>query len=387
MKRIGISVYPDFDSIEVIKKELDVAKSLGYSIVFTSIQLGALGFENTEVGINDRFMFLFEYCHELGLEIHADINGKMLKYLGATPDNLEVIHQLHIQVLRLDGGFTDEEVALMTKNYYGISIEENASMLHFPKKRIETVVKQGNIEQYCSCHNFFPLNDTGLSYEDALYSTKLFKSYGINVGIFIGSLYSSKELNSIGRGIVTIEQQRYLPSHVQAMELFAIKDYDYVIFGDSHPSIEELSRVSEVAQNDSFEIIQQKYDVSYVEEYDCHYCLELPVWFNQDIDQELKEKLTSMVLVARRDQPNQLIRAEQSRGLANIPVNLPIKRNAYSLTMHNHLANRYMGELQIPFVDLPSEEYVNVIGQVKPYAYHLVELLKYGKVAFVLKEE
>lgn len=388
MKTIGISIYPDFDKKEKIKEQLDFAKQLGYSIVFTSMQLGDLGFENTEVGLNDDFHFLFNYCHELGMEIHADINDRMLFYLGAQIDNLKPIYDLNIKVLRLDGGFSDQEVAVMTHNEYGIKIEENASMLQFPKRRIETIAKVGCIHNYCACHNFFPLNETGLSYKDTLKSTLLFKSYGIQVGVFIGSLCSSNELNSIGRGIVTIEEQRYKPSYIQAMELFSHEEYDYVIFGDTHPSLEEIKRVSEVAKNDTFEVIKKKYNIEKVEEeLDGIYCIELPVWLNKNIENSLRKQLTSMVFVARSDQPRCLIRATQSRGLSYVKIDNPVQRTALSITLNNHLSNRYMGELQITLEELPSVGYANVIGQVKPYARQLLEEIKYGNVAFVLKEE
>lgn len=388
MKTIGISIYPDFDNKEKIKQQLDYVKTLGYKIVFTSMQLGDLGFENTEVGLNDDFYFLFEYCHEIGMEIHADINDRMLFHLGAQIDNLKAISDLHIKVLRLDGGFTDHEVAVMTHNAYGIKIEENASMLQFPKRRIETIVEEGCINNYYACHNFFPLNETGLSYQDALNSARLFKSYGIQVGIFIGSLYSSCELNAIGRGIVTIEDHRYKPSHIQAMELFVHDEYDYVIFGDTHPSLAELKKVSEVAKNDTLEVIKNKYSIERVEEeLDGIYCVELPVWLNKNIDEKLKKQLTSMVFVARSDQPKDLIRATQSRGISDIGVDNPIQRFPLSITLNNCLSNRYMGELQIVLENLPAVDYVNVIGQVKPYARQLLEEIKYGRVAFVLKEE
>ena len=388
MKRIGISLYPDFDHKEDIKKQLEDAHQLGYSIVFTSMQLGDLGFENTEVGLNEDFYFLFDYCHELGMEVHADINDRMLDYLGAKIDDLKPIHDLHIQVLRLDGGFTDEEVAVMTHNPYEIQIEENASMLQFPKRRIETVVNKGNVNNYCASHNFFPLNETGLSYDDALRSAKLFQSYGIEVGIFIGSLYSSHESNAIGRSIVTIEDHRYKPAHIQAQELMCHDEYDFIVFGDTHPRHDELVKVSQVAKNDCLGMIKNKYDISRVEEELDHiYLVEIPVWLNKNLDEDLRKALTSMVFVARADQPDLLIRATQSRGIASIPVDNPVERTALSITLNNCLANRYEGELQITMNDLPSVEYCNVIGQVKPQAKRLLEEIKYGNVAFVLREE
>ncbi len=67
------------------------------------------------------------------------------------------------------------------------------------------------------------MNETGLSYQDVHHATQLFKSYGMKVGIFIGSMYSSNDLNSVGHGIVTIEEHRYLPSHVQAMDRLPVR--------------------------------------------------------------------------------------------------------------------------------------------------------------------
>ncbi len=389
MKEIGISVYPDFFDQDTIKQQLDTAANLGYTVVFTSLQLGDLGFENTQVEVKDEFSFFFEYCEKLGLEPHVDINDTMFYKLGATLEDLKPLADLKIKVLRLDGGFSDIDAAKLTTNPYGIIIEENASMLQNTTRRIETISEYGNIKQYYACHNFFPLDNTGLDYQDALESAKLFKSYGARVGIFIGSLYSEPHLNAVGHGIITIEDQRYLPSHIQAMELFVQPEYDYVVFGDSNPSYEELKRVSEVAKNNDLDYVNTKYDLSFVKEYDLDgmYCVELPVWFNKNVDEKLKEKLTNIVFISRSDQPSDLVRATQSRDICACGVQNPILRNAYSLVLDNEKANRYNGELQIPLVDLPAVRYANVIGQVHPSAKRLVKMLKYSKVMFVLKEE
>lgn len=389
MKEIGLSVYPDFDDITTMTKTLDNAKKLGYTIVFTSMQLANLGFKNVGTGIEDKFQFLFDYCDKLGMEIHVDINAIMLKQLGGAPDNLKPIHDMKIKVLRLDDGFSPDEIALMTNNQYGIMMEDNASMLWFPKEKLETIVTKGNIKQYCACHNFFPLNETGLSFEDTLTSTRLFKSYGVKVGVFIGSLYSSGDLNDIGNHIITVEDHRYKPSHIQAMEFFIHDEYDYVAFGDTHPHIEELKRVSQIAQNDNLAVIKQQYTINRISEkmLEDRYCVELPVWFDQGIDKELKEKLTSMVFQARGDQPDILVRATQSRDICACACYQPIERLPFSLVIMNEYANRYNGEIQIPLVGLPAVQHANVIGQVKPYAKRLIEATKYGQVPFILKEE
>ena len=62
MKKIGISIYPDFDDIDTIKQQMDFISELGYTDIFTSIQLGDLGFENAGIGLSDAFIYLFNYC-------------------------------------------------------------------------------------------------------------------------------------------------------------------------------------------------------------------------------------------------------------------------------------------------------------------------------------
>jgi len=389
MKRIGISIYPDFDNIETIKNQLDFISELGYTDIFTSIQLGDLGFENTEVGLTDGFIFLFNYCHEKNIIAHVDINDRMLEMLGATVDNLKPIADLKMPIIRLDGGFTPEQTAEMTHNPYGIIIEENASAINYSLARIETIVEKGNIEQYYACHNFFPLNDTGIAFEDVRKVSQLFHQHGIKMGVFIGSLYSSSDLNAVGRGIVTVEDHRYKPSHIQAMEYFACPEFDYVIFGDSHPTKEEMIEVARVAKNDCWDTLNKLYQTNdyYFPLIDNFYCVEIPVWLDKSIDEKLRYTLTHTIFQGRPDQPDQLMRTGHSRGICAMASYLPIDRLAYSICINNNQANRYNGELYIPFKDMAAISYANVIGMVKPYGRRLVELCKYGNVLFVLKEE
>lgn len=389
MKRIGISVYPDFDDIETIKQQLDFISELGYTDLFTSIQLGDLGFENAGIGLSDAFIFLFNYCHEKNIIAHVDINDRMLEMLGATVDNLKPIYDLKMPIIRLDGGFTPEQTAQMTHNPYGIIIEENASAIIYTEAKIEFMKQHANLNQYYACHNFFPLNETGIAFEDVRKTCELYHNAGIQAGVFIGSLYSSSDLNAVGHGIVTVEDHRYKPSHIQAMEYFACPEFDYVIFGDSHPSKEEIIEVARVAKNDHYDYLKTIYKST---GYDFPlingvYCVEIPVWLDKSIDEQLRYTLTHTIFQARIDQPDFIVRTGHSRGICNMESYLPIERQAYSLCICNDQANRYNGELSIPLKDLPPVSYQNVVGMVKPYGKRLVELTKYGKVLFVLREE
>jgi uncharacterized protein len=361
----GLSLYPDFYSFEVLEKRLRYAASLGYTRVFTSIQLGVLGFENTSDEISNDFKQLFKLCKELGIKIHVDINDVMFKQLGCTMDNLQPLVDLNIDVIRIDGGFNFEEIAQLTLNKQGVLIEDNTYAPDFNASRIDTMKRLGNLKQYRACHNFFPRNDTGLSFEDALRIGKGFKDEGIACGIFIGSLESPNDLNQAGFGVPTIEDHRTTPSHIAYSELRNTGIFDAVIFGDSMPSDQELQAVSRVAQLD------------YV---------ELDAWLDKDLDPALKQVITETRLYARADQPPHVVRATQTRKKLPIPVYNTIHREALSITIDNHRHNRYEGEMQIMLEALPFDPAVNVVGRVKPTCKRLLNQVRYMQYPFKIKE-
>lgn len=362
----GISVYPDFYGKADLEHQIVRAAKLGYTRCFTSIQLGNLGFEHTKADAAQDFQFLFDLCDKHGLIVHADINDRVLKTLGGSPNDLKVIADRKIKVLRLDGGFSDEEVARMTANPYHIVIEDNTSMVLDPSKRIDTIKRLGNLKGYAACHNFFPRNDTGLAFEEALRLTRLYSAHGIQNGIFIASLTSPNDLNGSGNGVPTIEEHRYCPPHIAFSELRNTGLFDYILFGDSVPSDEELKAVSDIAQKD------------YV---------EIPVWLDKDLPDNLRKLVTETTSISRPDQPESVLRATRTRGDHKIAVHNAIRRPAYSITLDNVLSNRYEGELQITLKDLDPSPVANVIGMVKPYGHRLVDQIKQSAHPFKLKEE
>jgi hypothetical protein len=362
----GISVYPDFYSKDDLKSQVLRAAQLGYNRIFTSIQLGNLGFEKTKENATQDFQFLFDLCDLHKITVHVDINDRVLKSMGGSPKDLSCIAKMKIKVLRLDGGFSDNEVALMTKNPYGIKIEDNSSMVDSPVNRIETIKKEGDLSHYVACHNFFPRNDTGLSFEDTVMMAKQYASYGIQNGVFIASLVSPNDLNASGNGVPTVEDHRYTPAHIAFSELRNTGLFDYILFGDSVPSDEELQAVARIAQLD------------YV---------EIPVWLDHNLPESLKKIVTETLLLSRPDQAEFVLRATQTRHQGNIQVHHAIHRCAYSITIDNIKSNRYEGEIQIALKDLPPTPVANVIGQVKPYGARLIQQIKYKALPFKLSQE
>ncbi|MCI5774596.1 MAG: MupG family TIM beta-alpha barrel fold protein [Erysipelotrichaceae bacterium] len=383
--KLGVSIYPDFMTISQMEERLVNAKKLGYSIIFTSIQLQDLGFENTQEEIGDNFRYLFDRASELGLECHVDINDVMLEKIGASIHDLNAVKELNIPVIRIDGGFNADELAVLTNNKEGIIIEENLSNYKQLKKNYATVEAKGNMKQYCGCHNFFPLNGTGISMEEAIEVAKEFKRNGNKTGIFIASQYSAPDLNAVGHGVPTVEKHRYLPSYVQVQEIIASKAFDYVIFGDSDPSYQELL---EVAKHNNLvqDVLKQAQDDQEILNIQDMPCIDIPCYFEKIGEDNIK-KLESMVLLARDDKAQKMIRATQTRGKFYFLPNMNIACEKYMIMMQNGEANRYSGEIHIMLDELPPARYTNCIGYVKPYAQCLLKYVHDGKVAFRLVNE
>jgi uncharacterized protein len=373
MREIGISVYPNFYPLDEIKNYLEKANSLGFKKVFVSLILNNHGFEGAQNVSANTWNEILSYCKELGMSVSADINDEVFKELGCTLYDLTALQKMGITRLRIDGGFTNGEVAVLSKNQQGIQIEVNASMsssnnqngsaLHECRDFLETIEKEGNIRQLTACHNFFPLPDTALSLEDIRPINNLFASFGVPVGGFIASQLSPKDLHHLGHGVCTIEKHRFLPSHIAMLELFA-NDFNDVLIGDSFADLSELSDMARCYKQDY---------------------LEIPVVFNQFVPQETKLKMQEHVLISRVDQPANLIRATDTRGI-DVPPCYCAPRDQYTISVLNNRSAQYEGEVQISLKDLGQSVEHNVIGFVHPFAIDLLPYLLAGKNKFRLVE-
>ncbi|WP_218923255.1 MupG family TIM beta-alpha barrel fold protein [Bacillus sp. AFS017336] len=373
MREIGISVYPNFYPLEQIKDYLKKASSLGFKKVFVSLILNNHGFEGAQNVNADTWNELLNYCKELNMTVSADMNDEVFNELGCTLTDLSSLQKMGITRLRIDGGFTSEEVAILSKNQHGIQIEVNASMsssdnndgnaLRECREFLEIVEREGNIGQLTACHNFFPLPDTALSLEDIRSINNLFALFDVPVGGFIASQLSPKDLHHLGHGVCTIEKHRFIPSHIAMLELFA-NGFNDVLIGDSFADLSELMEMARCYKQDY---------------------IEIPVVFNPYVLEQTKLKILEKVLVSRVDQPANLIRATDTRG-TEVPHCYCAPRRKYSVSVLNNRSAQYEGEVQISLKDLGQSVEHNVIGFVHPFAHDLLPYLLAGKNKFRLVE-
>lgn len=371
MKDIGISVYPDFYSVDAIGTYLKKAKELDFRKVFVSMILSNLGFKDSRKPDGGIWGNVFETCRELGLEVSVDMNDVVLRQLGCSQDNLRPLADMGITRIRIDSGFTNEQLVKLTGNSSEIALEINASLSSADniggcafddlKAMMELIEKYGNIKNLTACHNFFPLPGTGLSMAYTKAINDIFKDYGIQVGGFVASQVSSKDLHQTGHGICTIEAHRYLPPEIAMEELFS-SGFDYVLIGDSLAGDNELKEMARCASED---------------------IIEIPMVFYPYVTDEMKRELLSCVFLSRVDQPERLIRADGSRGIHVAPCYCA-PRETYTVSVNNSNSGHYMGELQIAMEDLGCSQEHNVIGLIHPFGRRLLECIKYGQHQFKL---
>ncbi len=367
MHEIGVSAYTDFNSTQSIEEYLTKAKALGFTKVFTSLILGNHGFVEAAEPDFVKLKALFAVCRKLELDITADMNGRVLEEWDCSLSDLSPLVKVGISRLRIDDGMAVEQLCELSKNEYDIKIELSAAYpgkidcdnYNEAKKLLHALKQQGNLKNITACHNFYPLPGTGMDVTDLRDINQLFRQYDVPIGGFVASQSSPRDLHKRGFGIATIEKHRYMPPYISMQELFR-EGFDFVYIGDSKADIGELELMARYLRNA---------------------VIQIPIVFNHYISDALKQKIMSMELKTRIDQPGGVLRISDTRGIEAAP-GYCTWRSRFSVSILNSNAAHYMGELHISMQDMePSSEH-NSIGFVHPEAVGLLESIKSGGNSF-----
>lgn len=244
MPGYGISVYPDLSPLEDIKAYMALAARYGCSRVFSSM----FSVEGSEQEILGYFKEFIDAAHSVGLQVSLDVNGPCLERFGASPADLTVFHELGCDILRLDTPLSTEGYLQFLANPYGIRLELNASLGERGEKRIfELIERGGDPQKLLLCHNFYPQRYTGMKWEKFKAANRRLVKTGIPIAAFV----SSHAQNTHGvwgavAGLPTVERHRDLPMELQARELLATGNIDFVLIGNAYASEEEFKALQEV---------------------------------------------------------------------------------------------------------------------------------------------
>ncbi|WGG45289.1 MupG family TIM beta-alpha barrel fold protein [Rossellomorea sp. DA94] len=314
---IGISVYLSDEDAE---KRIIRASSSGVKLAFTSLHIPE------ESGVSrKRVRDLLSLFNREGFQVFADVSKKTPAMLGL--HHFEELKELGVTALRLDDGFTTEEM-LDLSHQFRIAI--NASTVG--KKELQGWIESGlATENMIAWHNFYPKPETGLDEEYFLEQQNLYDLHGIPVYAFIPG--DEKKRGPLHLGLPTLENHRGQSPYVSAVQLkrWGITG---VFVGDSGCSERLLEKL---VRFDQEEVIELRYSG------------------NGEIEGEYQ---------LRPDPGRDVFRLLETRTDKGVPPLNAVERPMGTITRDNDLYGRYKGEMQIVRRDLESNSAVNVMGRV-----------------------
>lgn len=238
--KLGVSVYPEQETLEQIDTYLAMASKYGFTKVFTSM----FSVEGQPEEIIKYFKDFSAIAHKYGMEVSGDCNGDFFGRMGATETDLSVFKEMGIDIIRMDFSFNDERDATLINNKDGIKIEMSTGFI----KVIEAAIANGaNVANISTCHNFYPERYTAPTLSAIFDINEYWHKKGIPVAIFISSQVEGTHGPwPVSDGLPTIERHRNLPIDVQLKECLAFKNVDEILIGNAFASEEEFKAIDRV---------------------------------------------------------------------------------------------------------------------------------------------
>ncbi len=353
MKKLGISVYPEHASKEECYAYMRLAGAYGFKRVFTCL----LSVEESREKITEEFMEFCQVAHECGLEVSVDTNPKVFQRLGATPLDLSVFAKIGVDIIRLDGHFSEFEDVEITKNPYNIKIEYNGSFT----VGLDLIVESGaNKSNMCICSNFYPQRYTGMGLERFKELNSRYQPLGLNNAAFV----TSQEKHTHGpwpvyEGLPTLEIHRDLPIDLQLRHLNALGFHNDFLIGNAFAGEAELKAMSEVNLNK----ITMKVDAE----------AELT---------EIEKAIITCPYHAGRDDSNELIvRSSIPRMIFKDQTIAPRAHGKDSfkrgdVLIVNDRMKHYAGELILVLTEIGAPEYYNYVGHLNEGEQLILDCIK-----------
>ena len=352
----GLSVFLGNELTDDKKQYLKQMKEAGFTSVFTSLHIPE---ENTDQYMQ-RLTGLGLLVKELDMELIADISKGALEKLGISihsASSLEKLKQLGLKGLRVDYGFSNQEIAFMSNS---LDVALNASTIN-PKDVEELTQHKANFDQMTAMHNYYPRPETGLAKEVFQKKNIWLNEIGFTVAAFVPG---DEELRGpLNEHLPTLEDHRAL--HPLAAALESVKDcsVDAVYIGDPKISAKTLEQFKQYIQEDTI--------LFHVE----------PVNHSPYFERILGKHQN------RWDPAKDVLRSADARfkEITEIEPHETSRRFRGTVTLDNNLYQRYMGETQVVVHELPADEKVNVVAQIKKDDLALLDWCVAGS-PFELKE-
>lgn len=349
----GISIYPEKEKLEDILKYITLAAKYNFQRIFTCL----LSVEGDKEVIKNDFKKIITHARKENMEVILDISPKVFKDLNISYDNLQFFADLGATGIRLDEGFDGLKEAMMTYNQYNLDIEINMSS---GTKYVDNIMSfNPNTKKLIGCHNFYPMEYSGLSLEHFTKTSLQYKNFGLRTAAFVSSNHANHgPWPVMDKGLCTLEMHRNLPLIVQVKHHLMMNLVDDIIIANAFASEEELAAISKLTKVPEFSIV-----------------------FDTELSSIEKTIILDEPHFNRGDLSDYLIRSTQSRVKykdetfpeKNNPTN--IKRG--QIIIGNNNFGQYKGELQLIKKDHHDEQKrKNVLAHIDEKELFLLDYLK-----------
>ena len=290
-----------------------------------------------------------EACHalaDMGFRIIADVSVKTVAQFGCA-DLTELAEKLRLWALRIDYGFSREEIIAMAEK---MPIVLNASTT--TREDAQAIAAKGKCVM--AMHNFYPRPETGLDEDYLRETTQMLRKAGLKVLAFIPG--DTRKRGPVFEGLPTLEAHRNVIPSAAFADLALKFGLEEIFVGDPGISQKEIDRITRFSEEG---------------------ILSIPCEIHENW-----HHLYDQVFTCRVDSPKWLVRFQESRvyscqGQSTDPHNCE-KRMRGALTIDNIRYGRYSGEIMLIRSDLPADDRVNVIGHVPENALLLLDLIGRG---------
>lgn len=346
MKRC-IAIYPEPENsqlIEMTKEYIECASSWSIEEVFTSIHLPELSMKEQI----DYLMVVSDLSHQNKMELTVDIGGQFIKKALEDQSILLKLKEARIDFLRLDYGYTFEQ---LEKLYVELKLKGfviNASMVNekMLAMHLEQFYRMDPNIQIRACHNFYVREESGLDEGFALSQTALFERKGIPVYYCIPCHHHPR--GPLYLGLCTVEKHRWMPLDSIMLDLL----YHYNASG--------IMLADPWFMKQDFETIQ-------------HILNENPININVKLNDDITEEEKRIVLQShqfRYDSNQSFLRSRSSREMAEYASMIKPKekkdlRFRGAITIDNSTYGRYSGELQVVLKNADADARVNLVGWIE----------------------
>lgn len=247
-RKLGISIYPEFFTLDETSKYLKDCYDKEFSTVFLSFVHFV---DNTKDKI-DLYKKIIKISKKIGYYVIVDINDSSLELFKIKNYNFSVFIEMGIDCLRLDSPMMPKQIADTTYNNdldFQINISNNDN---FVNNILD--FKPVNHKIF-GCHNFYPLLESGLSWDFFQESTNKFNDLMIHTSAFVGSQFGTRgpQREKIG-ALVTLEKHRNLNLRTQIKHMFATGIISTVLIGNQPMSNDELNTIPSLKEIEKIEL-------------------------------------------------------------------------------------------------------------------------------------